>query len=117
MTIYNISQYKILNSCNDYKPASTLIFNLKSISIKLYLNDSMSINDHQLVPNSSTSEILKDRKCILECSIIPAPPAQVFPISVVPIQASLLVSLALLILDKLGRGQFKKHLEETNIVS
>ena len=75
LTACDIGRYKIRNIRNDPKPAPTPVLNLKSTSVKPYLDDSTSIDDHQPVPNSFTSEIRDKSECIPECLTGPAPPA------------------------------------------
>ena len=64
------------NRHNDHQPAPTPVPNLRSTAVEAYLDNSTSIDDHQPVLNSSTSEIKKDCECILECSTAQAPPVQ-----------------------------------------
>ena len=46
LTACNIGQYKIRNICNYPKPVLTPVLNLKNISVKPYLDDRTSINNH-----------------------------------------------------------------------
>lgn len=73
----DVGQYNIRNNYNDYLSALTPDLNLRSTSVELYFNNSMSIDNHQSIPNSSISEIKIDYEYILESSMAPAPPAQV----------------------------------------
>ena len=72
LTVYDIAQYKIGHICNDYKQAATPVLNLQSTSVKSYLDDGKSMDDHQPVPNSSTSEIRDNGECIPEYLTGPA---------------------------------------------
>ena len=69
-------QFPQQTSYPTHQPAPTPVPNLRSTSVEPYLDDSTSIDDHQPVSNSSTSEIEKDCECITECSTAPAPPVQ-----------------------------------------
>lgn len=57
LTAINIDQYNIYNRYNDYQPTSILVFNIKSKLVKLYLNNSILIDNHQSILNSTISEI------------------------------------------------------------
>lgn len=73
----DVGQYNIRNKHNGYQPAPTLVSNLRSTSIDLYLNNSTSIDKNQPVLNNSIPKIKKDCKYILECLTALASLAQV----------------------------------------
>ncbi len=64
-------QIKICTSLTNINWLPILVTNFKSISMQLYLNNSI----HKPVPNNSTFEIHKYCKCILECLMTLTPPA------------------------------------------
>lgn len=75
LTAMDISQYNICNRCNDYQPASILVFNLISYCL--------------------TSKSWDNCKCILKRSIIPISLTKTRPIQILLIQTtSIQVSLA-----------------------
>lgn len=86
LTAIDVGRYNIYNRRNNYQPAPTPVFNLRSTAIELYLNDSTSINDHQLVLNGSTSKIKKDRKCIFKYLTASVPPIQAFSLPAPSVQ-------------------------------
>lgn len=73
MTVIDVSQYNILNRCNDYQSAPILVPNLRSILMKLYFNNSTSINNYQPLSNISNSKIQKVCKWISEYLMALAP--------------------------------------------
>ncbi len=78
----------------------------RSTSIKPYFIDSTSIDNHQLVPNSSAPT---------QAPRTEAPPAEV-PLTEAPQAEASLAPLASLASVKYGRGRLRKHPEQANIV-
>ena len=81
------------------------LIKFRNTSIKPYFIHSTSIDNHQLVPNSSTTTQAPQTE---------APPAEVPPTEAPPAEAPL-ATLASLASVKHGRGRLRKHLEQANI--